>query len=356
MADIVSSVESGVGRLTLNRPAALHALTHDMCAAMIDALLAWRADPSVKIILIDHAGERGFCAGGDIRMLADSGKSDGAAGRAFFHAEYRLNHLLMVYGKPIVALIDGVTMGGGVGISLPAQFRVSTERTTFSMPESGIGLFPDVGGGWHLPRLPGKLGLWLALTGARLKAADCVEAGLATHFVTSARLAEVRALVSAAGGAAALRDGLDKLHESPGAPIELTAERRALIDELFSGARVEDIFAALAAHPSEWAQAQLSTLKTKCPMTLKVSYRQLAAGAQCASFAENMKMEYRLGARIILRPDFHEGVRAVIIDKDNAPRWSPSDIKEIEAADLDAFFAPLPDAEAWTPLPELAGI
>ncbi|MGD9979139.1 MAG: enoyl-CoA hydratase/isomerase family protein, partial [Hyphomonadaceae bacterium] len=189
MSDILTSAANGLARITLNRPQALHALTTQMCVGMIQALLAWRDDPDIRAILLDHApGTRGFCAGGDIRMIAESGAGDGKEAREFFFTEYRLNHLLFHYPKPIVALIDGVTMGGGVGISMPARFRVATENTTYAMPETGIGLFPDVGGGWYLPRKPGQIGMWLALTGARLKAADCMIAGIATHFVEAGEL------------------------------------------------------------------------------------------------------------------------------------------------------------------------
>ncbi|HAV49928.1 MAG TPA: enoyl-CoA hydratase, partial [Brevundimonas sp.] len=175
--EILARIQSGLGRITLNRPKAIHALNKCMCDAMIAALLAWKDDPAVKSVLIDHAGERGFCAGGDIRMIAESGAGDASEAKAFFHAEYRLNHLLFEYPKPVTALVDGIVMGGGVGISEPAEVRIATERTTYAMPETGIGLFPDVGGGWFLPRLPGFVGTWLALTGARLKAAGTMFLG-----------------------------------------------------------------------------------------------------------------------------------------------------------------------------------
>ncbi len=184
-SEVLTRVDSGVGRITLNRPKALHALNRAMCETMTEALLAWRADDGVQSVLIDHAGERGFCAGGDIRMIAESGAGDASEARAFFMVEYRLNHLMFEYPKPITAIVDGIVMGGGVGISEPADIRIATERTTYAMPETGIGLFPDVGGGWFLPRLPGQTGVWLALTGARLKAADTVALGIHTHFVPS---------------------------------------------------------------------------------------------------------------------------------------------------------------------------
>ena len=198
-AEILTSASNGLGYSTLDRPAALHALNTAMCAAMIEALVAWRKDANVHAILLDHAsGTRGFCAGGDIRMVAESGAGDGKEARAFFFTEYRLNHLLFTYPKPIVALIDGITMGGGVGISMPARFRIATENTTYAMPETGIGLFPDVGGGWYLPRKPEHIGMWLALTGARLKAADCLIAGVATHFMPTEILAAARAQIAGA--------------------------------------------------------------------------------------------------------------------------------------------------------------
>ncbi len=189
--EILTRIDGSVGRITLNRPKALHALNLAMCQAMTAALLDWRDDPAVTSVLIDHAGERGFCAGGDIRMIAESGAGDAVEAKAFFHAEYRLNHLMFGYPKPVTAIVDGIVMGGGVGISEPAKVRIATERTTYAMPETGIGLFPDVGGGWFLPRLPGESGTWLALTGARLKAADTVALGIHTHFVESADLIDV---------------------------------------------------------------------------------------------------------------------------------------------------------------------
>ena len=346
-AEVIARVEGQVGRLTLNRPSALHALNTNMCEIMIEALLAWRDDPAVTLILIDHSGERGFCAGGDIRMLAESGASDGVQARRFFFTEYRLNELLHRYAKPVVAIMDGVTMGGGVGLSMPARYRVSTERTTFAMPETGIGLFPDVGGGWYLPRLPGKTGLWLALTGARLKAADCLALGIATHVTPSAKVEALKAALVAEP------DRIEAILASfaetpPEAPI---AARRADIDRLFAGDSVEAIFAALAADAGEWAADQLKSLKTKSPQTMKVAHRQLREGAAMPSFAANMAMEYRIGARVVARHDFIEGVRAVIVDKDNAPRWRPDTLEGVTDAMLDEIFAPLPPEREWTPLP-----
>lgn len=355
MTEILTSVSSGLARITLNKPETLHALNTQMCSAMTLALSAWRDDASVRVILIDHQpGTRGFCAGGDIRMLAESGKGDGREAREFFFTEYRLNHFLFTYPKPIVALIDGVTMGGGVGISMPAKFRIATENTTYAMPETGIGLFPDVGGGWYLPRKPGQIGMWLALTGARIKAADCLAAGIATHFMPSDILAAARAQIAGAAQThdpeRALDSGLDALAESPGKPRELTLENRERIDRLFAGDSVEAIFASLEADGSDWASGQLATLRTKSPQTLKVAFRQLREGARMQSFADEMAQEYRIGARVVARHDFIEGVRAVVIDKDNKPTWNPATLGAVTPALLDLIFAPLPTDEEWTPL------
>jgi len=355
MTDILTAAANGLGQITLNRPAALHALNTHMCANMIQALLAWRDDPSIRAILIDHApGTRGFCAGGDIRMLAESGAGDGKGAREFFHTEYQLNHLLFTYPKPVIALIDGVTMGGGVGISMPAKFRIATENTTYAMPETGIGLFPDVGGGWYLPRKPGQIGMWLALTGARLKAADCLIAGVATHYMPTEILAAARAQIAGAAQThdveRALESGLEALSESAGKPKELTPENIARIDRIFALESVEAIIAALKADGSDWANAQLATLATKSPQTLKVAFRQLREGALMQSFADEMRQEYRIGARAVHRHDFLEGVRALIVDKDNKPQWNPPSLAGVTDALLDEIFAPLPADEEWKPL------
>ncbi|MFC0632689.1 enoyl-CoA hydratase/isomerase family protein [Brevundimonas balnearis] len=348
-APVLTRVETGVGRITLNRPRAIHALNKAMCDAMIAALLAWREDDRVRAVLIDHAGERGFCAGGDIRMIAASGAGDATEARAFFHAEYRLNHLLVVYPKPVVSIVDGIVMGGGVGISEPAAVRIATERTTYAMPETGIGLFPDVGGGWFLPRLPGETGTWLALTGARLKAADTVALGIHTHFVRSERIEDLKSELLQDADPQAVAD---RFAEDAGPAPHLPL--REAIDRLFAHDRVEDILAALSAEGSDWAAGQLEILRSKSPQSLKVTLRQLRLGRSLKSFAANMAMEYRLGGRVVRTHDFQEGVRAVIVDKDNAPKWSPASVEAVDDATIDALFAPLDSGDEWTPLPDVA--
>jgi len=345
--DVLTRIEGKVGRITLNRPQALHALNIGMCQAMTDALLAWRDDPGVELVLLDHSGERGFCAGGDIRMLAESGAGDGQAARAFFFVEYRLNHLLFEYPKPVMTVMDGITMGGGVGLAMPSRYRVATERTTFAMPETGIGLFPDVGGGWFLPRMPGHVGLWLALTGARIKAADCEMVGVATHYVESARVADLKAAVIAEPEAV---ETILAVFEADAGTPPLAAHRDE-IDAIFALDSVEAILAALGAAGTDWSREQLKVLAGKSPQTMKVALRQLRLGGVAASFADNMAMEYRIGARVVRRHDFIEGVRAVIVEKDNAPRWNPATPEGVDEAMLDAIFAPLPSDQEWSPLP-----
>ena len=345
--EVLIRIEGEVGRITLNRPKALHALTTAMCKAMTEALLAWRDDPAVKLVLMDHSGERGFCAGGDIRMLAESGASDGKDARQFFFIEYRLNHLLFEYAKPVVVIMDGVTMGGGVGLAMPAGYRVATERTTFAMPETGIGLFPDVGGGWFLPRMPSHIGTWLALTGGRIKAADCELVGVATDFVESDKIEALKAAIVA--DPAAIDGVLTEFEGDAGRPP--LAAHQDEIDRVFGADTLEEILTRLKAAGTEWADEQLRVMGTKSPQTMKVALRQLRLGGKMESFAENMTMEYRIGARVVQRHDFIEGVRAVIIDKDNAPRWNPPSAEGVTDAMLDEIFAPLPSDQEWSPLP-----
>ena len=345
--DILISIDGHAGRLSLNRPKAIHALNLPMCRAMIDALLEWRDDEAVEAVVIDHSEGRGFCAGGDIRMLAESGAKDGTEARQFFHTEYRLNHLLFTYAKPVVAFMDGITMGGGVGISQPAKYRVATEHTRFAMPETGIGLFPDVGGGWYLPRLEGRVGAYLALTGARLDGAECLALGLATHYLPSEKLAEAKARIAQhpdrIGGI------LGEL--SVTAPPAAIMQHIDRINRLFASDSYEEILAALEADGGEWAEKELATLHGKSPQTCKVALRQLKEGGEMHDFAAQMTQEYAIGSRVVQMHDFIEGVRALIVDKDNSPKWDPPTPEAVTDDWIDAIFAPLPENETWTPLP-----
>ena len=343
--DVLIETHGPIGRIRLNRPKAIHALTTEMCAAVIAALDSWAEDPAIEAILIDHADGRGFCAGGDIRMIAESGASDGMAAREFFRTEYRMNHRLFTHAKPIVAFMDGITMGGGVGISQPARFRVATENTKFAMPETGIGLFPDVGGGWFLSRLPGRVGQHLALTGARIDGAEALALGLATHYLTSDALDEAKRRV--AGEPQAIEAILNEL--STPAPDARILGHRDAIDRLFASDKLEEVYAALEADDGEWAAQQLATLKTKSPQTMKVSLKLLLDGKTMPTFEDEMRQEFAVASRVVQRHDFIEGVRAVIIDKDNAPRWNPATPEEVSDHLIDQIFAPLPADQEWSP-------
>jgi enoyl-CoA hydratase len=347
-AEVLFRVEGKAGIISLNKPATIHALTLGMVHAMTAQLQAWASDDAVQAIIIDHAeGSRGFCSGGDIAFLRNSALNDkGASGRKFFHDEYQLNHLLFEYAKPVVAFMDGITMGGGVGISQPAKFRVATEATRFAMPETGIGLFPDVGGGWYLSRLEGRVGPFLALTGARIDGAECLAVGLATHFVPQESLAEAKARIA---------EDPDRIDGILGSLSITPPEAKILgnllnINRLFASDRLEDILAALEVDGSDWAVKELATLRTKSPQTCKVSLRQLAEGAKAETFADNMVTEYRIASRVLTRPDFAEGVRAVIVDKDNTPAWNPATPEGVTDDLINSIFASLPANEEWKPL------
>ena len=340
--DLIVETAGAVGRIRLNRPKAIHALNTAMCAGVLAALEQWRGDAEVRVVTIDHAEGRGFCAGGDIRMLAESGAKDGAEARQFFFTEYRMNHRLFTYAKDVVAFMDGITMGGGVGLSQPCRFRIATENTRFAMPETGIGLFPDVGGGWYLSRLPGRIGQYLALTGHRLDGAECHALGLATHYLPAGALDEAKARI--AEGPQAVLDAL-----AVPAPEARIIAQREVIDRLFASDRLEEVFAALEADTSDFARDTLATLRTKSPQTMKVSLKLLQDGANMATFADEMRQEYAVGSRVVQRHDFLEGVRAVIVDKDNAPRWDPATPEGVSDHVIDQIFAPLPQDEAWTP-------
>jgi enoyl-CoA hydratase len=298
--DILTRIDGHAGVISLNRPGAIHALTLDMVHAMTAALQAWKTDSAVQCVIIDHAEGRGFCAGGDIAFLRNSALNDnGVSGLRFFHDEYQLNHLLYTYPKPVVAFMDGITMGGGVGISQPAHFRVATSNTRFAMPETGIGLFPDVGGGWYLSRLEGRVGQLLALTGARIDGAECLALGLATHYLASEALAEAKARIAT--------EDVERIDGILGTLAETAPDARILgnifdINRHFASDRYEDILASLDGDDSAWAVKELATLRTKSPQTCKVALRQLHESAALSDFADNMaSLPVCLSAPILLK-------------------------------------------------------
>lgn len=342
--DILFSVHNGVAVITLNRPKALNALTHDMCVPLEQNLRAWAKDPAVKAVIIKGEGERAFCAGGDIRKLADRSPEGVSYRKQFWHDEYRCNTLIGEYPKPFIALIDGIFMGGGVGLSVHGSHRIITEHAHFAMPETGIGLFPDVGGTYFLPRCPGELGVYLGLTGTRLKGADIITAGVATHHVTREQMAALeQALIAAAPADKAAVDAVVAKFTSDPGPSQL-ADNKAQIDRLFAGQTVADIMAALDADASQFAFETSATIRAKSPTSVKLTFAQLRRG-RTLSLRDCMKLEWRMCNHVALGHDFYEGVRAVIIDKDHKPKWQPARLEDVSDADIEAYFSPVPEGE-----------
>jgi enoyl-CoA hydratase len=335
--NILFTRRGAAGIVTLNRPQALNAVTHAMVLALRAQLETWAQDDAITRVIVTAAGNRAFSAGGDIRHLYELGR----AGRhdemlQFWRDEYPLNAAIKNYRKPYIALIDGIVMGGGVGVSVHGSHRVAGDRFQFAMPEVGIGFFPDVGATWFLPRMPGQLGAYCALTGERFNAADALAAGVATHRITSARFPE---LIEALTGTVSVDAVLGAFAEPAGeGPI---IARKGEIDRLFAQTSVEDILGALDSESDEWAQKTAAIIRTKSPASLKIALQQVRRGAHW-DFAACMRAEYRIVSRIVHEPDFYEGVRAVIVDKDNAPRWQPAVLAEVSDADIERHFAPLP--------------
>ena len=337
--------EGRAGRITMNRPKALNALTYGMVRSIWTALLAWRDDPAVELVLLDGAGERGLCAGGDVRSLYESRVQGSGLARAFWRDEYRLNALIGRYPKPFVALQDGIVMGGGIGLSSHASHRVVTERSQLAMPETGIGLIPDVGGTWLLANAPGETGVYLGLTGEAMRAADAIYARFSDALVPSAKLpALIDRLTDPGGGPVgeALRSLAGDAGES-----EL-ARRRGLIDAAFAGTEVERMHMALAGISEEWAAKTRASLLQKSPKALKLTLGAIRQARRLPSLDEALKAEYRLTVRLFEDGEFPEGVRALLIDKDRSPRWSPPSVGEVTEELVARYLAPLPPGEELT--------
>jgi enoyl-CoA hydratase len=344
--DILFERRGAAGIVTLNRPKALNAVTHAMVLALRAQLDRWANDSSVTRVVIIAAGERAFSAGGDIRALYDLGKA-GRRGEAlqFWRDEYPLNAVIKNYRKPYVALIDGIAMGGGVGVSVHGSHRVAGDRFSFAMPEVGIGFFPDVGATWFLPRMPGELGTYCALTGERLDVADAVASGIATHRISSTRF---EALLDELSGTFSVDAVLTAFAEPAGQ--EPIMQRKAAIDRLFADDMVENILAALDQETSsggadaEWAEKTSAAMRAKSPLSLKLALAQVRRG-KTWDFETCMRMEFRIVSRVIHGHDFYEGVRAVIVDKDNKPHWRPPTLADVDEAEVERHFAPLGPSE-----------
>jgi enoyl-CoA hydratase len=329
-ASVIATIEGRIGRLLLNRPKALNALDLGMIRAIAEALALWRDDGAVQAVVIDSASDRAFCAGGDIRaMRALALAGEAAAVEQFFAEEYALNAAIADYPKPYIALVDGICMGGGIGVSVHGRIRVTTEAGLFAMPETAIGMFPDIGATFFLPRLPGQLGAFLGLTGTRAVGADAVHAGLATHFVPRDALPALRAALPDDGVAAVAA------HAQPLPPFSL-APHRAAIDRCFAGENMLDIVARLEAEGTDWAREVIATLEKLSPSALCWSLAAIRRGAGL-SLHEALAAELRLTRHVTRHPDFAEGVRAMVVDKDRQPLWTPPSLKQVDPAAIAAM-------------------
>ncbi|XP_053554590.1 3-hydroxyisobutyryl-CoA hydrolase, mitochondrial [Bombina bombina] len=333
------------GVITLNRPKALNALNLGMIKQIYPQLKLWEEDPETFLVIIKGAGDKAFCAGGDIRAVTEAGKAGESLAQDFFREEYILNNAIGTYKKPYVALIDGITMGGGVGLSVHGDFRVSSEKTLFAMPETGIGLFPDVGGGYFLPRLPGKIGLYIALTGYRLKGRDVQKAGIATHFVNTDKIASLENDLTSLkcpskDDIASVLDTYQKKSDDGVDKPFVLAEHLDKINSLFDTNSVEEICEKLKQDGSSFATQQLKTLAQMSPTSLKITFRQLREGSSM-TLQEVLTMEYRLSQACMRGHDFYEGVRAVLIDRDQNKQWKPAVLEEVTDEYIDSCFASL---------------
>ncbi|XP_017967946.1 3-hydroxyisobutyryl-CoA hydrolase, mitochondrial isoform X1 [Drosophila navojoa] len=339
-SSVLATESSNKGMIIINRPKALNAINLEMVRKIYKHLK--KCEKSKSLMIIKGTGEKAFCAGGDVRALVDAGPTDES--KSFFREEYTTNALIGNYKIPYIAIIDGITMGGGVGLSVHGKYRVATDRTLFAMPETAIGLFPDVGGSYFLPRLQGKLGIYLGLTGHRLRGGDVYYAGIATHYCESSKVPELETALLNCPDADDVPEILEKFHSKPEKPFSLTPVLEQ-INKHFSAGSVEEILESLRTDDSDWAKKQLEILSKVSPTSLKVTFRQLELGAQL-SLAQCLIMEYRLAVRHLEpRADFKEGVRALLIDKDQKPKWQPATLSEVTEEHLDWFFKKLPDTE-----------
>lgn len=347
--EILFARKGGLAIVTLNRPKALNALNLEMCIAFGTKLFEWEKDANVQAVLIRGAGSRAFCAGGDIRRLYEEGRTGGRYPYDFYHDEYVINAHIKRYTKPYIALMDGIVMGGGLGFSVHGARRVLTETTVAAMPETGIGLFPDVGGGYFLSHCPGELGMYLALTGARVKTADAIYCGIGDIVVPQAKLNDLIEALGRAdlhGGVLVIDSVLAQFKINPGTSGLM--EHRSVIDRHFSKPSVEAILQSLETDSSPFAQETAKHMRTKSPTSCKVTFQQVRLG-KTLSMDENMRMEWRIASRMPKGHDFYEGVRALIVDKDNKPAWKPARLEDVTAAEVEAYFRPLGEGELTFP-------
>lgn len=340
--ELLYEIKGGIGWITLNRPKILNALSLNIIRRLAQLLKEWEDLSSVKTVVIAGSGEKAFCAGGDVRAVYDAKMAgDFETCDAFFREEYTLNAYIHQYKKPYLALINGIAMGGGLGVSVNGSYRVVTERALLAMPETGIGFFPDVGATTFLSDVPGVVGLYLGLTGTRLTAADALWAGLATHFMPSSSLPDFKTTLQ---GGMSLEEIFLIYSEPPKEKGFLELHDEA-IEAHFHQSSLKDIVESLANDPSPFAKNTYNALRSKSPTSLAVVFRQLREEAPHLSFVERMKLEFRLSQHFIKNHDFVEGVRAVLVDKDQLPHWNPATIEGLTAEYIDSYFSPLGEKE-----------
>jgi len=332
--EVLARVEGGVGLLTLNRPQAINSLNLPMVTAMTAALSTWAEDPAVAAVVLSGAGERGLCAGGDVVAIYHSAKGDGADARRFWHDEYLLNAQIGGFPKPYVSLMDGIVMGGGVGVGAHANTRVVTDTTKMAMPEVGIGFIPDVGGTYLLSRAPGHLGLHAALTGAPFSGADAIALGFADHYVPHAALGDFTAMIIADGVTAALQ------RHAIEAPASALAAHRDWIDECYAYDTVAEIVAALAGHADPDAKAASELIGTRSPIACSVTLESVRRAGELTTLEDVLVQEFRVSSASLRSHDLVEGIRAQLVDKDRNPQWSPATLAEVSSADVESYFAP----------------
>ena len=344
LEDVIIRREGRAGRITMNRPKALNALTYPMVLAIHDALKRWEQDPEIAVVILDGAGDRALCAGGDVRAIYESASEGSGFARKFWADEYRLNAYIGRYPKPYVAFMDGIVMGGGIGLSGHGSHRIVTERSQLAMPETGIGLIPDVGGTWLLAHAPGETGIYLGLTGERMRGAGTMYARFADSFVPSSRLADLAKALSEIENSSDVDSVIARFSEAP-PPSDLASHARE-IDATFCFDSVEKIRDALASMNTDWSRKTLEELDRRSPLALKLTLAAIRNARTLPSLEAALNVEYRLTVRLLEHGEFLEGVRALLVDKDRAPKWNPPRLADVTDEMVAQFLSPLPPNEA----------
>lgn len=344
--DEIMGLGGCLGLITLNRPSALNSLTMEMCIAIDNKLAEWQQMGHIKAVVIRGEGEKGFCAGGDIRAVYDHGRSGAKKSRNFFFHEYRMNHRIFHFSKPYIALMHGITMGGGVGVSLHGSHRVGAENLLFAMPETSIGFFPDVGGSYFLPRCTGNTGIYMALTGARLHIADALYAGVVDHLVPKKDFEPLISALAETKFGDNINMQVSDIISSFSMDVDSMdiykphlLEHRSEINQFFAYESVEAIMEALVKSGNDWCQVIVSTLLKKSPTSLKVTLKQMQFGSQM-DFDSCLRMEYRLAQRFLSHPDFFEGIRCALVDRTRSPVWHPDNLEDLTPEIIHGFFEP----------------